>query len=383
MNKIINIDISNLNYKHQSGVQNSLWAFVNGSLIYENKNDLYCQYYDTSGKYNFKLFEKIGNKYLNPFYSKYEINQIGISKLYDLGVLKVNSNFDMAGAKLNHVFNWGIKEIKGCDNSITIHDIFPIEFPEIFSSKMIHLTKKSLIFAEDNCIQIQVNSNYTKSCVVGYTNIRPERIDVVYSGISNEFFDHSDISESTLIEFNLKKHQYFISMGYLDPRKNLVNQIKAFLLFKKKSNNNIKYALTGFSGQYSGEILDLLKDPNIGDHVIFLGFVNLNKLKSLIHFSAALLYASQAEGFGLPIIEAYAMKTNVITSNTTSMVELGTNRAILVDPNNIESIMDGINSAYFNRDEFQIESNFNYSTNFTELNWFKGHFVKDDYELPS
>lgn len=383
MNNIINIDISNLNYKHQSGVQNLLWAFVNGSLIFESNNNLCCQFYDTSGKFNFKLFEKIGEKYLNSFYSKYRINQFGISKLYDLGVLKVNSNSDTGGGKLNHVFNWGIKEIKGCDNSITIHDIFPIEFPKIFSNKMIDLTKKSLLFAEDNCIQIQVNSNYTKSCVVGYTNIKPERIDVVYPGISNEYFDHSNISENTLNEFNLKKHQYFISIGYLDPRKNIINQIKAFLLFKKKSNNKIKYALTGFSGQYSGEILELLKDPNIRDHVIFLGFVDLNKLKSLIHFSAALLYASQAEGFGLPIIEAYAMKTNVVTSNTTSMLELGANRAIMVDPKDIESIMDGINRAYINRDEFQLESNFKYSTNFTELNWFKGHFVKKEYELPS
>jgi alpha-1,3-rhamnosyl/mannosyltransferase len=206
---------------------------------------------------------------------------------------------------------------------------------------------------------------------------------VVYPGIHQDYFNHLDLNEAILDDYKLFKYEYFISIGYLDPRKNLVNQIKAFILFKKKSNNKIKYALTGFSGQYSGEILELLKDPNIKDHVIFLGFVDIQNLKILLHFSAALLYASQSEGFGLPIIEAYAMKTNVVTSNTTSMVELALNRAIMVDPNDIESIMEGINRAYFNRDEFQIESNFNYSTNFTELNWFKGHFVKDEYELPS
>ena len=184
-------------------------------------------------------------------------------------------------------------------------------------------------------------------------------------------------------EYNLLKFEYFISIGYLDPRKNLINQIRAFILFKKKSNNKIKYALTGFSGQYSGEVLELLKDPYIKNHVIFLGFVEISKLKSLLHFSAGLLYASHSEGFGLPIIEAYAMKTNVITSNTTSMVELGLNRAILVDPSDIESIMEGINTAYTTRDENLIESNFNYASNFTELNWFKGHFVKHEYKLPT
>ena len=92
MNKIVNIDISGLNYKHQSGVQNTLWGLVNGYLAYENLNELNCQFYDTSGKHNLKLFDKVGGKYINSLHAKFLICQIGISKLYDLGVLKVNSS---------------------------------------------------------------------------------------------------------------------------------------------------------------------------------------------------------------------------------------------------------------------------------------------------
>jgi len=383
MNNLINIDISGLNYKHQSGVQNTLWGLVNGYLKYENKENLNCQFYDTSGSFNFKLFDKIEDSYNNPLFSKYLIGQKGISKLYDLGILKVKSNPIHVFSKINHVYNWGIKQIDGFENSITMFDLLPMEFPEIFSNKMIDLTKKSVAFAENNCLQVQAISKHTKKIMLDYSNLTTDKIDVVYPGIHQDYFNHLDLNEAILDDYKLFKYEYFISIGYLDPRKNLVNQIKAFILFKKKSNNKIKYALTGFSGQYSGEILELLKDSNIKDHVIFLGFVDIQNLKLLLHFSAALLYASQSEGFGLPIIEAYAMKTNVITSNTTSMVELALNRAIMVDPNDIESIMEGISSAYFTRDEFQIESNFNYATNFTELNWFKGHFAKKEYELPS
>jgi glycosyltransferase involved in cell wall biosynthesis len=383
MNNLINIDISGLNYKHQSGVQNTLWGLVNGYLAYENKKNLNCQFYDTSGVFNFKLFDKIEDCYNNPLFSKYLIGQKGISKLYDLGILKFKSNPINTFSKINHVYNWGIKHIEGFENSITMFDLLPMEFPEIFSNKMIDLTKKSVAFAENNCLQVQAISKHTKKILLDYSNLTTDKIDVVYPGIHQDYFNHLDLNEAILDDYKLFKYEYFISIGYLDPRKNLVNQIKAFILFKKKSNNKIKYALTGFSGQYSGEILELLKDPDIRDHVIFLGFVDIQNLKILLHFSAALLYASQSEGFGLPIIEAYAMKTNVVTSNTSSMVELALNRAIMVDPNDIESIMEGISRAYFTRDEIQIESNFNYSTNFTELNWFKGHFAKKEYELPS
>ena len=383
MNKVVNIDISGLNYKHQSGVQNTLWGLVNGYLAYENLNDPCCQFYDTSGKYNFKLFEKVGDRYINSLHNKFLIFQIGISKLYDLGFFNVKSVQNEDYLKINHVYNWGIKQIEGFDNSITMYDLLPLEFPEIFSNKMIGLTKKSVLFAENNCTQIQAISKHTKKIVLDNSNLKSNMIDVVYPGIHQDYFNHLDLNQEILKEYDLLKFEYFISIGYLDPRKNLINQIRAFILFKKKSKNKIKYALTGFYGQYSGEVLELLKDPYIKNHVIFLGFVEISKLKSLLHFSAGLLYASHSEGFGLPIIEAYAMKTNVITSNTTSMVELGLNRAILVDPSDIESIMEGINTAYTTRDENLIESNFNYASNFTELNWFKGHFVKHEYKLPT
>ena len=95
-----------------------------------------------------------------------------------------------------------------------------------------------------------------------------------------------------------------------------------------------------------------------------------------------MLYCSKAEGFGIPIIEGYACKTNVVTSNTTSMVEIGTGRAYLADPDNIEDICEGINNAYQIRNENLILDNYEYSKNFTDLNWFKGHFFRNDYEIP-
>lgn len=384
MNNSVFIDISGLNYKHQSGVQNTLHGLINGYLQTEDKIGKDFVFYDASGKFNLSIHQKIGSSYSNKLFSKHLFAQLCISKLYDLEILRVkpNTKIESNSNNLNHVWNWGIKKIKGFDNSITMFDLLPIEFPTIFSSKMIDLTEKCVRFAENECIQVQAISKHTKKIMLEYSNLKDDQIDVVYPGINEQYFNHLDLDENGLKEYDLVKFEYFISIGYLDPRKNLINQIKAFILFKKKTKNNIKYALTGFKGSYSNEITDLLNDKYIKNYVIFLGFVELPKLKTLLHYSAGLLYASLSEGFGLPIIEAYAMKTNVVTSQTTSMVEIGTNKAFMVDPTNIESIMEGINQAYDSRDAELIESNFQFATNFTEANWFKGHFSKELYCLP-
>jgi hypothetical protein len=64
------------------------------------------------------------------------------------------------------VYNWGIKHIEGFENSITMFDLLPMEFPEIFSNKMIDLTKKSVAFAENNCLQVQAISKHTKKIML-------------------------------------------------------------------------------------------------------------------------------------------------------------------------------------------------------------------------
>ena len=117
--------------------------------------------------------------------------------------------------------------------------------------------------------------------------------------------------------------------------------------------------------------------------MVFLGYVSIEKLKFLLMSSLGLLYCSIAEGFGIPIIEAFACRTKVITSNSTSMKELAEGRGILINPNSIDEIYFAMISAIENKNEDQIESNFNYAANFTALNWFKGHFAKHEYELPS
>jgi glycosyltransferase involved in cell wall biosynthesis len=379
----IYIDITGLSYKHQSGVQNTLWGLVNGaeSLNYLEKNKIF--FYDCSGKINSSINSKFHNNYINELNSTKKNVSILIKKLYDYGLLKLK--FNPSEESINHVWNWGIKELNGARNSITMYDILPLQYPEFFSKKMINLTESSIIFALNKCSQIQCISKYTKSLLVNNYAFKEENIKVVYPSISHLYFKEKlniDETSNFLNQFSLNKYEYFISIGYLDPRKNLVNQIKAFKLYTERSGNKIKYALTGFPGSYTNEILTLINDPSLKGKVVFLGFLEMEILKIAIENSAGLLYCSKAEGFGIPIIEGYACKTNVVTSNTTSMVEIGEGRAYLADPDNIEDISEGISRAYSNKNSELILNNYEYSKKFTDHNWVKGHFFRNEYELP-
>ena len=381
--KNIYIDITGLSYKHQSGVQNTLWGLVDGAEHYKGlTNNIF--FYDCSGKINDTIFSRFGENYINELNSNNTNTSLLIKKLYDYGLLKLK--FKPSSNSVNHVWNWGIKEIKGVENSITMYDILPLQYPTYFSKKMIELTKSSVDFALNKCNQIQCISKYTKSLLVNNYSFKEQDIKVVYPSINHLYFENNNNNieqvNEFLNQFSLVKSEYFISIGYLDPRKNLINQIKAFKLFSERSKKEIKYALTGFPGSYTNEILTLINDSSLKGRVIFLGFLAMETLKIAIENSAALLYCSKAEGFGIPIIEGYACKTNVVTSNTTSMVEIGTGRAYLADPDNIEDICEGINNAYQIRNENLILDNYEYSKNFTDLNWFKGHFFRNDYEIP-
>lgn len=380
----IYIDITGLSYKHQSGVQNTLWGLVDGVEQlnkFENKN---IYFYDCSGKINSSLNTRFPANYINEINSSNQKISILIKKLYDYGLL--NLKLKPPVDSINHVWNWGIKELNRTRNSITMYDILPIQYPSFFSKKMIDLTKSSIEFALKKCSQIQCISKYTKELLINSYSFKEEDIKVVYPSISHIYYkENTNIDETNtfLNRFLLHKSEYFISIGYLDPRKNLINQIKAFKLYSESFNKNIKYALTGFPGSYTNEILTLINDASLKGKVIFLGYLPMETLKIAIENSAGLLYCSKAEGFGIPIIEGYACKTNVITSNTTSMVEIGEGRAYLADPDNIEDITEGINRAYSNKNNDLITNNFEYSKKFTDLNWVKGHFFRNDYVLPN
>jgi len=126
---------------------------------------------------------------------------------------------------------------------------------------------------------------------------------------------------------------YFLSVSNRKPHKNEFRLIEAFA----RANLGCEIQLV-FTGDSNADILRWVEERGVGSRVTFIGIVPEEKLPSLYRGATALVFPSLYEGFGLPIVEAMACGTPVITSNTTAMPEVAGDAALLVDPRSVEQI---------------------------------------------
>ncbi len=180
--------------------------------------------------------------------------------------------------------------------------------------------------------RIATVSEFSKSDIVARYHISPDKIDVVCNGV-NELFKPVDpeIFHNTRLKFT-KGYPYFIFVGALHPRKNIDNLLLAFDTFKISDNQSIKLVIAGAKKWWTSEIRSAYEGMRFKDDVVFTGRLDDKSLHSLIGSALALTYVSHYEGFGIPILEAFACGTPVITSNTSSMPEVAGDAAIYADP---------------------------------------------------
>ncbi len=190
--------------------------------------------------------------------------------------------------------------------------------------------------------RIATVSEYSKKDIANSYGVDEDKIDVVYNGVNDVFRVHSDSEISAIRKQFTLGAPYFLFVGLIHARKNLKNQLLAFLKFKEQDSSDLKYVIVGEKFWWDNEIDEVLKNSRFSDDIIFLGRRGMDELIALYGGAFALTYASFFEGFGIPIIEAFRSGVPVITSNTTSMPEVAGKGAILVNPDSVNEIAEGM-----------------------------------------
>lgn len=230
---------------------------------------------------------------------------------------------------------------------MVIHDLNFEHYPEFLPwVDRIYLQHFSPLFAR-KANRILTVSQFSKNDIHQQYGIEPEKIDVVYNGV-NELYSRITESEKVAIRNKMSKGQaYFIFIGALNPRKNIVRLFQAFDLYKQSIANPVKLMIVGEKMYWNRAIRQAYEQMKHQSDVIFTGYLAPEKLKDITSAALALTYVPVFEGFGIPIIEAFHAETPVITSNVTSMPEVAGEAAILVDPFRVEAIAEAMKSITF------------------------------------
>ncbi len=191
-----------------------------------------------------------------------------------------------------------------------------------------------------NADRILAVSHSTKNDLLKYVKCDPDLISVTPLGVDHEFKPVVDqsILESVKQKYNLPG-EFILFVGLIEPRKNIGLLIEAFAQVIQNLNIKSHLVIAGRWGWESKSILELVKQLNLEDKVHFPGYIAQDDLPALYSLAKLFVYPSLYEGFGLPVLEAMACGTPVITTNTSSMPEFVGDSGILVQPGNLDVLV--------------------------------------------
>ena len=220
---------------------------------------------------------------------------------------------------------------------MVIHDMAIIERPEYYDRMYAKLFGVVWPIAVKRAVHITTPSAFSRDRICERFDVPPERVTVVPLGVSPVWFTAGDQEEEAVRGAGVDR-PYVLAVGAVSARKNYDRLLEAWSLVEGRLGD-VELVVVGRSGLKFSNAAGGFTAPH---RVRYLPHVSDETLRALYANAMAFLYPSLYEGFGLPLLEAMAAGTPVLTSNVTSMPEVSDGAALLVDPLSTESIADGI-----------------------------------------
>jgi len=222
-----------------------------------------------------------------------------------------------------------------------IHDLIPLDHPEWFNRRFASWYEWLLPRLAKKVQHIIAISQFTKQRIVERLGVKPEKVTVIPNGVDDRFSPRTP-EEIQAVRRSLGIHApaYILCVGSLEPRKNLRRLLEAWARVQPWLDADVELVVAGAKG--SSRVFDTVQIDPLPPRVQFTGYVSDEQLPCLYAGALALVYPSLYEGFGLPPLEAMACGTPVVTSDGTSLPEVAAEAAVLVNPEDVDSIAQGI-----------------------------------------
>ena len=189
-----------------------------------------------------------------------------------------------------------------------------------------------------HCRRIITVSNFERQNIVSKLHMPEERMAMIYNGYNEWFRVLSDTGNTYKKYIDQKGYIFFL--GNTDPKKNTERTLVAYAHYLERSAVKRPLLMADLDRQYLNDIISRNHIEHIREHLHMPGYIPNSDLPSIYNDAFCFLYTSLRESFGIPLLEGMACGTPVITSNTSSMPEIGGPEAILVNPENATEIAD-------------------------------------------
>lgn len=331
----ITVDLRSMHSREHSGVE-SYTAHVLEKAIDSDKGNDYTLFYNGYDHKKFERFNFVNSQYVQ---SRIPNRLLNLSmKLFSRPKIeKLAGHTDVL-----FMPNWLPVALEPQTKLLlTVHDLSPILMPEMYDlkarawHKFINLEK--LIKRANHILAV---SQFTKDSLVERWQLNPEDITVTSLGVNHSVYQPNlpvDQLRDVRNRYGLPG-EFFLYLGTIEPRKNLANIIEAY----EQLDSDVSLVIAGKWGWKYSEIVNKIKSSPKQRNIITLGYVAEIDKPFLMKLATAFVWPSLYEGFGLPVLEAMAVGTPVITSHVTSIPEVVGDAAIIVDPYNTEYISEAM-----------------------------------------
>jgi glycosyltransferase involved in cell wall biosynthesis len=224
---------------------------------------------------------------------------------------------------------------------VTIHDLAFLEYPEQYPRLQRRYLKAMTSASARRSTRVITVSNFTRTDVAARLGVDESKIVSIPNGVSEEFLPLQQTAELTRFREDKRlPAEFLLFIGTLQPRKNLVGLLRAYA--RLDGENRLPLYVVGGEGWMYSDIFDEVNRLGISKEVHFPGYAASETLPLWYSAATAFIYPSFYEGFGLPVLEAMACGTPVITSNRTSLPEVVGDAGILVDPGDPDDMANAI-----------------------------------------
>jgi glycosyltransferase involved in cell wall biosynthesis len=241
-----------------------------------------------------------------------------------------------------HFTNYLAPVFCGVPYVVTVHDMSLFMVPRYHTFKKLILDRTLIPIVTRRADAVLTHSESAKRDIVRILRVPPSKVSVSGAGTAGLFRLVEDRAHLEAVRARYGLHgPYILYVGNIEPRKNIRRLVRALAVLKKWGLPHRLVIVGQFAWQYS-PVFKEIERLGLRSDVVFTGYVPDEDLPAIYSAAESFVYPSLYEGFGLPLIEAMACGTPVVTANTSSLAEVGDGAALLINPRSVEQIADAL-----------------------------------------